>query len=183
MKTQTLRDNTNDLGAIPDRAALSRPNADWKKTRNGTHGGAQQEAHSKISWYHPFLWVHIDAAARKLDWSTAGITKVLLRDHKELFLGLNKGTVHKWIDKETKRGWSVTTMKSVRAHHSLAGSGRTGVLAKSPDVVDEITKQLRGLRAAHVAVNVHIARSIMLAIIKEREPQLLTNFKCSEVRS
>jgi hypothetical protein len=102
-------------------------------------------------------------------------------DQPKLFGRINKGTIQKWIDKETKHGWSKATVKNVKRRHALAGTGQTGILAKYPDIVSEITTQLRGLRTSGVAVNVLIARSIMLAIIKAKKPELLVDFKCSEV--
>jgi hypothetical protein len=54
-------------------------------------------------------------------------------------------------------------------------------LANYPDIVKEIKSQLQALRTSGLAVNVLIAHSIMLAIIKQQQPDLLTRFKCSEV--
>jgi hypothetical protein len=65
--------------------------------------------------------------------------------------------------------------------HTLAGSGQLGILAKHPEIVRGINTQLQGLRKSGLAVNVLIARSIMLAIIKHQAPDLLVRFKCSEV--
>jgi hypothetical protein len=62
------------------------------------------------------------------------------------------------------------------------GTGQTGILAKYPDIVSEITTQLGGLQTSGV-VNVFVACSIMLAVIKERKLELLVNFKCSKVTS
>lgn len=160
---------------------MSRPNSNWKLVRNGKRGGAKQERHTKTNWYHPFLWLHIDRIAHAVGWSAQSIVNRLVLNHPKLFLHINKGMVHKWIDPDTKRGWSAKTKKNIEHHHALAGSGQTGILAKYPEIVDEIEKQLRGLRTAGLAVNVVIARSIMLAILDERQPDLLVKFKCSEV--
>jgi hypothetical protein len=54
-------------------------------------------------------------------------------------------------------------------------------LANYPDIVKEIKSQLQALRTSGLVVNVLIAHSIMLAIIKQQQPDLLTRFKCSEV--
>jgi hypothetical protein len=80
-----------------------------------------------------------------------------------------------------KQGWSAVTKKNVVCRHALAGSGQLGILAKHPEIVKEINTQLQGLRKLGLAINVLIARSIMLAIIKHRAPDLLVRFKCSEV--
>lgn len=89
--------------------------------------------------------------------------------------------IYKWIDKEMKRGWSAATKKKVERWHALVGSGQTGILAKYPDIVQEIKAKLRGLHTSGLAVNVLVARSIMLAIITEQQPDLLQKFKCYEV--
>ena len=72
-------------------------------------------------------------------------------------------------------------MKNVKRQHALAGLGQTGILGKYPAIVKEIKDKLRGLRTSGVAVNVIVARSIMLAIINQQQPELLLKFKCSEV--
>jgi hypothetical protein len=54
------------------------------------------------------------------------------------------------------------------------------VLAKYPEVSDEIFKTLRGLRTAGCVVNIPIARSFMIVIIQKCSPAILNNFKCSE---
>ena len=61
------------------------------------------------------------------------------------------------------------------------GTGQTGILAKYPDIVSEITTQFHGLQTLGVAINVLIACLIMLTIIKEKKPKPLVDFKCSEV--
>jgi hypothetical protein len=103
------------------------------------------------------------------------------RDLPKLFGRITKGTIQKWIDKDTKQGWSVVTMKNIEHQHALAGSGQTGILARHPNIIGEIKIQLWALRTLGLAVSVLIARSIMLAIIKGQQPELLMEFKCSEV--
>ena len=179
--TQVLQDPGSDSTELADLAELSRPNSNWKSERNGKQGGAKQSQHKRTNWYHPFLWAYIDDVARKVDWSAQSIANRLIRDQPKLFRRITKGTVQKWIDKDTKRGWSTATKTNVERRHALAGSGQTGILARHPDIVKEIKAQLQALRTSGLAVNVLIARSIMLAIIKERQPDLLTEFKCSEV--
>jgi hypothetical protein len=98
-----------------------------------------------------------------------------------LYKTISKGTISKWIDGETKRGWSAVTMKNVAHRHALAGSGQLGILAKHPEIVKEIKAQLHGLHTSGLAVHVLITRSIMLVIIEHRAPDLLIKFKCSEV--
>jgi hypothetical protein len=178
---QVLRGPSSDSTELADCAELSRPNSNWKSERNGKHGGAKQSRHKHTNWYHPFLWAYIDNVAHKVDWSAQSIANRLIRDQPKLFGCITKGTVQKWIDKDMKRGWSAATKKNVERRHALTGSGQTGILARHPDIVKEIKAQLQALRTSGLAVNVLVARSIMLAIIKEWQPDLLTEFKCSEV--
>ena len=176
-----LYDDTNSPSELEDLADISRNGSAWKLTRNGQRGGAKQSRSKRTNWYHPFLWSAIDEAAHKTHWSPTEIEKHLKCLSPKLYNTIHKGTISKWIDKETKRGWSAATKKYIERRHALAGSGQQGILAKHPDVVKEIKTQLQGLRTSGVAVNVLIARSIMLAMIKHHTPDLLVKFKCSEV--
>ena len=162
-------------------AEVSRPDSTWKSGRDGSRGGTRHSRHQRTNWYHPFLWTHIDTAARKLAWSPHAIANHLIRNHPQLFARISKGTIQRWIDKDSKHDWSVTTKKNVERRHALAGSGQSRILAKYPAVVKEIKTQLQALRTSGLSVNVLIARSIMLAIIQQQHPELLTSFKCSEV--
>ncbi|KAJ7240269.1 hypothetical protein C8J57DRAFT_1085944, partial [Mycena rebaudengoi] len=55
-----------------------------------------------------------------------------------------------------------------------------GILMPYPEIVEEIVMTLRGLRVSGCVVNVHIARSLMIAIIGKHQLQLLQSFSCSE---
>jgi hypothetical protein len=176
-----LHDDANSPSELEDLADVSCNGLAWKLKRNGQQGGAKQSCSKRTNWYHPFLWPAIDEAARKTHWSPTEIEKHLKRLYPKLYNTIRKSTISKWIDKETKRGWSAATKKNIKCRHPLAGSGQQGMLAKHPDVVKEIKKQLQGLCASGLVVNVLIARSIMLAIIKHRAPDLLVKFKCLEV--
>src|SRR5882724_11145297 len=99
-------------------------------------------------------------------WSPTEIEKHLKYLYPKLYNTIHKGTISKWIDKETKQGWSVVTKKNVEHRHALAGSGQLGILAKHPDVVKDIKMQLQGLCTSGLAVNALIAHLIMLTIIK-----------------
>lgn len=182
---QVLRNNhsAGDSDDLEDRAEISRPKSNWKGERNGKRGGARQEKHKRTNWYHPFLFSIIDRTACLVGWSPQSIVNRLSLDHPRLFRDLNRGTVYKWIDKDTKRDWSAKTKQNVERRHALAGSGQTGILAGYPEIVEEIVKQLKGLRTASLPINVVIVRGIMLAVIEDKQPDLLLKFKCSEVSS
>ncbi|KAF9233034.1 hypothetical protein BU15DRAFT_66934 [Melanogaster broomeanus] len=151
-----------------------------KGHRTASDGGTRQERHSRTNWFHPFLWVHIDTIAPKVSWSASEIAKRLARSEPKLFSHLNKGTVQRWIDKDSKREWSPITKQNVERQCALGGSGQTGVLGKHPEIVKAISDTLRGLRDSRVPVSVVIARSIMISTIREWDAQLLEKFKCSE---
>ena len=162
-------------------AAISRSDhLEWKEQRSGKRGGTKQERHKRTNWYHPFLWAHIDRAAKVNDWSPQAMINTLKKEQPKLFSRLHKGTISRWIDR-TKRQWSVATLVNIQNGHSLAGSGQSGILCHYPQVKEEIVEKLKSLRASGLPINIVIARSIMLAVIQDRAPNLLKTFKCSEV--
>ena len=139
-----------------------------------------QQTHRRTNWYHPFLWASIDAAAKKANWSSHHIVNILQREQPRLFKNLHRGTVYRWLSK-TGKGWSDRTLKNVANRHALAGSGRVGILAPYPEIVEEIKTKLMSLRTSGVPINVLVARSIAIAIIQDKKPELLSKFTCSEV--
>ena len=176
-----MHDDHSESPELEDLAGISRPGKDWCLVRNGKKGGAKQSKSTRTNWYHPLLWIPIDTAARRNNWSATYIVKQLHRDNPTLFTKLSKGTVQKWIDSLIKRGWSETTKANVAQRHALAGSNQAGILAKHPDIVQEIKSRLQGLRTSGLAVNVLLVQTMMLAIIQHHTPDLLIGFKCSEV--
>ncbi|KAJ6554851.1 hypothetical protein B0H19DRAFT_1294878, partial [Mycena capillaripes] len=169
---------------IPDVASLSRPATQaWKKHRVGTQGGAVQGKATKVFWFDPFLWAIIEPVIRRCGWSAAKTVQELHRAHPVLFNGpnnkLHRATVWKWIVKGEKR-FTDAALRNIANRRSLAGTGRTGILTPYPAIVEEIVTTLKGLRVSGCVVNVHIARSIMIAIIGKHRPQLLDSFSCLE---
>ena len=140
-----------------------------------------QSQSKHTNWYHLFLWSDIDYAAHKTQWSPTEVAKALKHSNSIIYKLINKGTIAKSIDSETKQGWSTATKKNVKHRHTLAGSGQQGVLTKYPDIVKEVKTQLQGLHTVGLAMSVLIAHLIMLAIIQHQAPDLLIKFKCSEV--
>ncbi|KAJ6513471.1 hypothetical protein C8R45DRAFT_1050224 [Mycena sanguinolenta] len=130
----------NGAAAVADSSAIG---DGWKKSRNGTQGGV------RVFWYHPFLWDLISTAVIRSGWSAA----------QALFAApgstLHRATLWKWIEEGEK------------SRRTLIGSGRVGVLARHPEVSEEIVTTLRGLRTAGCVVN-------------KRNPAILNAFKCSE---
>ena len=143
-------------------------------------GILSRNTHKRTNWYHPLLWVHINATAQRYDWSPTAMVNALQREHPKLFSCLHKGTVSKWIDK-SKRQWSSITLHNVENRHTLTGSGHSGILSQYPVIQDEIVEKLKSLRESGVPISVVVGQSIMLAVIQDRVPELLTKFKCSEV--
>ncbi|KAJ6493122.1 hypothetical protein C8R45DRAFT_1095639 [Mycena sanguinolenta] len=180
----------NDTAAVADSSAignvadLSRPATQgWKKSRNGTQGRVVKNTPSKrVFWYHPFLWDLVSTAVIRSGWSAAQAIN-LQRSHPQLFAApgstLHHATLWKWIEKGEKR-FTDATLRSVLSRRTLISSGHVGVLARYPEVSEEIVTTLRGLRTAGCVVNVPIARSLMIGIIQKRNPAILNAFKCSE---
>ena len=144
----------------------------WKEERSGKRGGARQEAHKRTNWYHPLLWIHIDAAAKKSHWSPTGMVSALQRAHPKLFACLNKGTISRWID-ESKHQWSSAMLRNVENGHTVSGSGHSGILSQYPHTRDEIIEKLMSLRKSGLPINVVVARSIMITVIQHRIPEFL----------
>ncbi|CAK5275046.1 unnamed protein product [Mycena citricolor] len=163
------------------RAATS----DWKLRRNGTkHGVVKNQVSKRVFWQHPFLWVLIAYAVRVNLWSAEAAAKYLRAKYPSLFDApsnrIHRGTIHRWIVQGEKR-FTANVLARVKAERTLAGSGRVGVLTPHREVVQKIVDTLRGLRLAGCAVNIVIARSIMMAIMTEMKPEILTSrFHCSE---
>ncbi|KAJ6450731.1 hypothetical protein C8R47DRAFT_1084330 [Mycena vitilis] len=171
--------------ATRDVADVSRPATQaWKKSRNGTQGGVMNNVPSKrVFWFHPFLWALIVAAVIRNDWSAGAAVKDLHRSHPQLFDArgstLHRGTLWKWLVKGEQK-FTDHVLKNVLNRRTLIGSGRVGVLAAYPEVSEEIVRTLRGLRTAGCVVNIPIARSLMIALIRKHNPAILDTFKCSE---
>lgn len=162
-------------------AELSRPGGmSWKRKRNGKKNGVIRGRHSRVNWFHPFLWNHIEDIAPRVGWSATMIARALQRDNPRLFGRLHKGTVQKWLSARGKR-WSKRTQLAVEAGHRIAGTGCVGVLTQYPEIVEEIKTVLIGLRTSGICVNRLLGRSVMIAIIEKRKPELLKTFKVTEV--
>ncbi|KAF7793930.1 hypothetical protein EIP86_005052 [Pleurotus ostreatoroseus] len=173
--------DTRRTTELVDLAEISRPGGlKWKAERNGVHKGVVQGKHKRVNWFHPFLWTRINDLMPRVGWSTAMLVKVLQREQPELYSRLNKGTVHHWISTHNRKRWSKSTLRKVKNRAALAASGRVGILAKYPAIVDEVKSKLLALRTSGVSTNRLIGRSIFIAVIKQRAPQLLETFKCSE---
>lgn len=102
-----------------------------------------------------------------------------------LFKLLVKGTVHRWLAKDAGKHalkkWSKTTKASVKRMRALPAFGHAGVLVRYPEIVTIIVDKLHVLRTSGLAVNVFIAHSIILTVVGEKTPELLVDFKASEV--
>ncbi|KAK0449349.1 hypothetical protein EV421DRAFT_1704818 [Armillaria borealis] len=114
-----------------------------------------------------------------VDWSPNTAVKVLQCDHPTLFSKLNKRTILKWTV-HRKNKWSKKTLLNVQNYTVLEGSSHTGILAGYKDIQDAINATLQSLQASGIPLNVSISQSIIVMIIMEKEPYLLTQFKYSE---
>ncbi|KAK7043426.1 hypothetical protein R3P38DRAFT_3440427 [Favolaschia claudopus] len=181
-KAMVLGTQKRTLAEDVNVAEVSRPEGmKWKAGRTGKKNGVIHKRHQRVNWYHPFLWSAIDAVAPHVGWSPTMIVKALQRKSPDIYGRLNKGTVQKWISKSGWR-WSTRTQKNVARRHALAGTGRrVGVLSPYPELVTTIKTKLEDLRKSGVSVGRLLTRSIILAIIQKKQPDLLKKgFKCSE---
>ncbi|KAG8745914.1 regulator of (H+)-ATPase in vacuolar membrane [Ceratobasidium sp. 414] len=70
----------------------------------------------RTNWFHPTRWSTINAAGLRANFSSAHeIVRLakLAPGGEEVFKTLDRGTVHKWIDKE-RGGWSESVLEKVR---------------------------------------------------------------------
>ncbi|KAJ1301632.1 hypothetical protein OPQ81_008878 [Rhizoctonia solani] len=70
----------------------------------------------RTNWFHPSRWSTINAAGLRANFSSAHeIVRLakLAPGGEEIFKTLDRGTVHKWIDKE-RGGWSESVLEKVR---------------------------------------------------------------------
>ncbi|KAE9389407.1 hypothetical protein BT96DRAFT_834923, partial [Gymnopus androsaceus JB14] len=126
-----------------------------------------------VNWYHPFLWLSINAAIRKACWSCEGAVKLLYDHNPMLYSHLHCGTIFKW-KKKGEHECTDATIRNVTNHHTLSGSRRAGTLAKFPDLVNNIKEVLQALCALRLVVNVMIAWSMALGLIQECKDFILT---------
>ncbi|KAH7334363.1 hypothetical protein B0J17DRAFT_770714 [Rhizoctonia solani] len=95
----------------------------------------------RTNWFHPSRWSTINAAGLRANFSSAHeIVRLakLAPGGEETFKTLDRGTVHKWIDKE-RGGWSESVLEKVRkAAVKEAESwdmARAGEIAKSDNPI------------------------------------------------
>ncbi|QRV83291.1 hypothetical protein RhiJN_11307 [Ceratobasidium sp. AG-Ba] len=70
----------------------------------------------RTNWFHPARWSTIDAAGLRANFSSAHEIVRLAKlspGGEEIFKTLDRGTVHKWINKE-RGGWSESVLEKVR---------------------------------------------------------------------
>jgi hypothetical protein len=87
---------------------------------------------------------------------------ILQCDNPKLFSNLHAGTIQRWLE---GKAFSNTTINNVKRGHALAGTGRVGVLAKYPDIVDTVKQKLLDLRASGVPVGAFLTHTIMLSSV------------------
>lgn len=165
---------------VPDAAKVScLGKEEWRLSRNGTCGGAVQSKATRMNYYHPYVWCHIDRKMHQMGWSSAATAKALQHDFPVLFAKLNKGTIQQWKVKGENR-WSDRALLNVKNHSVLESSGCAGILTPYPDTINEINTALHSLCTSGIPVNISIGRSIIWAVISEHHPELLKNFKILE---
>ena len=95
-------------GAIP-----SNPTAPAAPTTPAT---ASRQRAVRTNWFHPTRWSTINAAGLRANFSSAHeIVRLakLAPGGEDIFKTLDRGTVHKWIDKE-RGSWNESVLEKVR---------------------------------------------------------------------
>lgn len=59
----------------------------------------------------------------------------------------------------------------------IVGSGRTGVMAPYPKIVENVKETLHGFRDAGAVVNLQIAHAVLVSEVMTQQPRLLINLK------
>ncbi|CAE6511447.1 unnamed protein product [Rhizoctonia solani] len=105
--------------AIPDQAQsqsiIDAPQPPSSPPPTSTTTSPRQRA-VRTNWFHPSRWSTINAAGLRANFSSAHeIVRLakLAPGGEETFKTLDRGTVHKWIDKE-RGGWSESVLEKVR---------------------------------------------------------------------
>ncbi|KAJ3769741.1 hypothetical protein FB446DRAFT_791101 [Lentinula raphanica] len=92
-----------------DLATISQPGYEkWRATQNGTWGGKKREKAIQTNWFHPFLWVSIDATMSKANWSCEDAVKILHCECPELHAKLTCGVIWK-LKIQGKNAWTEKT--------------------------------------------------------------------------
>ncbi|KAK1226816.1 hypothetical protein PQX77_010198 [Marasmius sp. AFHP31] len=180
-KKMVLNGDQSKAGGLENMAEASRPKgSSWRQGRNGKRGGVVERRHSRINWYHPLLWARIAKVAPSVSFSATLIVRILQQQDSQLYSTLHKGTVQHWLSK-SGRGWSKRTLMKVNNQSVVAASGKVGVLMPYPNLVKAIVERLSDMRKSGVTVSRALARSVMIAMIRKEQPQLLNGkFKCTE---
>lgn len=85
-------------------------------TAPATPATASRQRAVRTNWFHPTRWSTINAAGLRANFSSAHeIVRLakLAPGGEEIFKTLDRGTVHKWIDKE-RGGWNESVLEKVR---------------------------------------------------------------------
>jgi hypothetical protein len=152
----------------------------------------------RINWQHHLLWPPIAASAKKVGYQARAIVKDLQTTFVAdgLYNSLQPGTVSGWIHTMSMpRRWKESVLlrveegscwkKGIKKSHGsqeklvklthiyLKGTGRTLLLDQEPQLVEDVSKSLRALRAAGLPVNASVARNTILGFIKQQYPHLL----------
>ncbi|KAJ8496334.1 hypothetical protein ONZ45_g12488 [Pleurotus djamor] len=150
----------------------------WKSERNGVKGGrVERPKYSRTCWFEPFLWEPIDQAAPRALWSPQGIVDIVQQYAPKTYKKLHRGTVTKWMN---GAGWSAQTLARVNEEKVKTNTKKVGIFKKFPSLEESVRTQLTGLRRSGIAINIRLARTIMLALTLAKHPELLKTFKCSE---
>ncbi|KAJ9530498.1 hypothetical protein QJQ45_012468, partial [Haematococcus lacustris] len=132
---------------------------------------------SHANWWHPASIRPILQAVPACGGYSPAV-KHLKLTQPETYNNLRESTVRGWFLKGSLTQLTAEAQASLLrgfGHHHPPTAGRRATLSKYQDLQVEIKDRLLALRQGGVALNHTTARSVMLAVIQQREPHLLSS--------
>jgi len=157
-----------------------------RKPENDVHTPA-----IRVNWQQPFLWSQILLAERNVGYGMSPVE--ICREVKNLnpvaFASLTPQVVGRWIDRSgVKPVWHEKVLQRAADGNRPGGQDtRLPLLAKHPDVVQQIVDQLKKLRLAGIPLDTARCRGIIIAHLHHNIPEIFdtvlrngTTFRGSE---
>ncbi|KAJ9511411.1 hypothetical protein QJQ45_029919 [Haematococcus lacustris] len=158
----------SNFGPYPSRNPAASPSTPPALSRTG-------KAHE--NWWHPARIQPILRAVPACGGYSPAV-KHLKLVQPDLYSKLDESTVRGWYQKGSLTQLTEQARASLfrgAGHHHVPTAGTRATLGNYLPLKVEIKDRLKALREGGVALNHVTARSIMMAIIQQREPQLLAS--------
>jgi len=102
-----------------------------------------------MNWFHPSVWIQIEAACRAVGWpfSPADIKRYLTRANQDQFKALHAQRISDWIDKSKGSSLHFTEVVqlrigTVKAMEPGSHSSRIGILVSRPCAYQSLSDHL-----------------------------------------